>query len=66
MSWTSPRPTNCQACGGTLGKIFFDAFNSQARQWMIHCFSCFRSYKCRLGTGCGQKYDTKTLEKLGG
>jgi len=66
-TWTSAtKPTECQACHGTLGLIFYDCFVGQMGAWAIVCHGCFRSYKCKLGTGLGQKYSTKTLEKQDG
>jgi len=66
MAWSSPKPEECQACHGTLGSIFYDCFVPQMRTWAIVCHACFRSYKCKLGTGLGQKYNRTTLEKVAG
>jgi transposase-like protein len=64
--WMGTTPTTCQACGATLvkAKAFYDAV-IQGR-WGIICHACFTTYRCRLGTGAGQKYDMKTLEKIAG
>jgi hypothetical protein len=65
-TWGGRRPQECQACHGTLGSIFYDCFVRQMGAWAIVCHACFRSHNCKIGTGMGQKYNTKTLEKLGG
>jgi hypothetical protein len=63
--WMGTIYTNCQLCSCKLGKVFYDACVS-GTAWAVICHSCFTSHRCRLGTGAGQKYDTKTLEKLAG
>lgn len=62
--WEGTTPTTCQACGGHFGKFFYDAIIQG--QWGMICHACFRDHGCRLGVGSGQKYNTKTLEKVGG
>jgi hypothetical protein len=64
--WNGTKPTQCNACQGELGSIFYDCSVPQMHAWAIVCHACFRAHKCALGTGMGQKYNTKTLEKLAG
>jgi hypothetical protein len=59
-------PHECGACHGTIGSVFYDCFVPQMGMWADVCHACFKQYKCKLGTGQGQKYDTKTREKLDG
>jgi len=63
--WSGSKPTDCQVCGGTLGSVFYDAA-MKIGQWALMCNSCFKQYGTGLGTGRGQKYNTKTLEKVAG
>ena len=62
--WTRPAPRVCDFCGGTFGKHFYDGATGQG--WAIMCRSCHKDYGHGLGAGRGQKYDTKTLEKVDG
>ena len=62
--WFGETPTNCDICGGRIGSVFYDA--STQYGWAKLCHSCFTSHRCKLGVGLGQKYNTKTLEKVGG
>ena len=64
--WLGTKPTNCDVCRGTLGSVFYDARLPSYGSWGIICHLCFQAHNCKLGTGYGQKYSTKTLEKLGG
>jgi hypothetical protein len=66
IKWLGGKPEECEACHGTLGSIFYDCFVRQMGAWAIVCHACFRSHKCKLGTGAGQKYNSKTLEKVAG
>lgn len=65
--WRGDKPETCEMCGGNLGSVFYDAkIPSMSPLWGLLCHSCFTAYGCKLGTGQGQKYDTKTLNKVGG
>ena len=64
MKWLSELPNNCQVCGKPFGKHFYDANTGMG--WGLICDNCFKSHGCSLGIGKGQKYDTKTREKVGG
>ena len=61
--WLGNKPENCECCGGKIGSVFYDCY-IPGGAWGLICNSCFADYNCKLGMGCGQKYDTKTLEKL--
>lgn len=65
--WMGEKPTECQSCGGVFSKTakyFYDCV-IQGR-WGIICHACFTAYRCRVGTGVGQKYSLQTLEKIDG
>ena len=73
--WLGSPIENCEACGGKVGEVFYDAYTIRpfildylhpATRWAILCHGCFQELNGKLGTGRGQKYDTKTLEKLEG
>ncbi len=63
--WCGAVPNVCQLCDSTLEDVFYDA-RTQSGRWGILCQMCFNEVGTGLGTGKGQKYDHKTLEKLGG
>lgn len=63
--WMGARPTNCDLCGITLTQTFVDG-RIQSGSWGILCAGCHRDDGCGLGTGNGQRYDLKTLEKIDG
>jgi hypothetical protein len=60
--WRGEKLSACQLCGGTFGKVFYDCATSSG--WRIACHACFKTYGYGLGVGRGQKYNTKTLEKV--
>jgi hypothetical protein len=64
--WNGTWPTTCDMCGAYLPdeKYFCDARCNDGR-WGLFCPTCHRDY-CfgRLGVGSGQKYNSKTLEKI--
>jgi hypothetical protein len=66
--WVGTFPKLCDGCGRSLDKFeyFCDARASHGH-WGLFCPSCHRSI-CggKLGVGLGQKYDSKTLVKIGG
>ena len=58
----------CDFCGDSIRnhRTFYDA-TTKAGYWALMCDECFSRYGIqRLGTGWGQEYDGKTLEKLRG
>jgi hypothetical protein len=64
--WYGSWPHTCDICGSNLPdeKYFVDAPDNQGH-WGLFCPGCHDIY-CdgRLGIGLGQKYDSKTLEKV--
>jgi hypothetical protein len=64
--WQSPAPTECQLCNQPLKDHFIDAYIPSYGQWGIACVSCGKMHGCKFGTGLGQRYSLKTLEKLEG
>jgi len=66
--WFGTWPAICNMCGSYLPdeKYFYDASDNQG-DWGLFCPQCHKDYcGSRLGTGLGQKYDSKTLVKLEG
>lgn len=63
--WLSPAPTHCQLCEETLKGSFIDG-RTRFGPWAIMCITCHLFDGAGLGTGHGQKYDLKTLDKLEG
>lgn len=66
--WIGSWPANCDECKRDLAEMscFYDARAISGR-WGLFCPKCFNTVTFgRLGTGYGQKYDSKTLEKLEG
>ena len=55
----------CQICGMEVGDTFVDGRTVHG-PWAIMCEVCHKTHGVGLGTGKGQKYDTKTKEKLEG
>ena len=73
--WSGTWPANCQVCrtpnlsdkGADLS--FYDWFVdglTRYGHWALMCPECFDQEGVGLGTGLGQKYDSKTLVKLEG
>jgi hypothetical protein len=58
--WNGTAPTHCDLCNNPLSKVFFDAKTVHG-PWGILCMPC----NAMSGAGIGQKYDLKTLVKLG-
>ena len=68
VRWLSRKPEKCDLCKTPLRppeKFFYD-FRTQMGPWGCGCEECFDQYGVGLGTGKGQKYDLKTLEKVAG
>ena len=64
--WHGTRLSNCNNCNRPLilMQSFYDAASD--RGWGLFCHQCFTSLGLKLGVGLGQKYDSKTLEKVAG
>ena len=63
-----PGSTRCSFCGDDVRQheTFFDA-TTRFGHWALMCDNCFFiNGQGRIGVGRGQKYDGKTLEKIGG
>lgn len=66
--WMGEIPARCDICKrGFPGDVFYDASIPTMRGiWGCICQWCFNEHKCQTGTGCGQKYNVLTGEKLAG
>jgi hypothetical protein len=64
--WLSETPPCCEICGKLFNSTdnFFYDFKTWNGSWGIGCETCFKENEGQLGSGCGQKYDLKTLEKI--
>lgn len=61
--------TRCDFCSAalSLSPWFVNGRVSGRGMWALMCHKCWATHGCgNLGTGHGQKYDGKTLEKLEG
>lgn len=58
----------CDLCNTDLNneQVFYDCQIPTYGHWGLICHNCFKGHRCKTGTGAGQKYDTKTREKLEG
>jgi hypothetical protein len=63
--WMGAVPTNCEICHIQLTQTFVDG-KTAFGPWAIMCAGCHRDQGQGLGTGRGQRYDLKTLEKVEG
>jgi hypothetical protein len=65
--WLGSWPTKCDICKVNLANEpkFIDG-RTQEGPWALMCLLCYRLHGVGLGTGKGQKYDSKTLEKVEG
>jgi hypothetical protein len=65
--WMGNPPVKCDLCHLPLkGDSFYDFKVPIFGQWGIGCEHCFVKYGGELGTGRGQKYNSKTMEKING
>lgn len=64
--WFGTWPAHCDLCNAELAnkEFFVDGATSFRGQWALMCPVCFEAFGRGLGPGRGQKYDSKTLEKL--
>jgi hypothetical protein len=65
--WFGSWPAECDLCGVDLEACtsFIDGRTKQG-PWGLMCPVCHKHQGVGLGTGKGQKYDSKTLVKLEG
>lgn len=64
--WMGVVPEVCDFCGEPLEDVFIDGRTQFGMAWGIMCVECHTYKGCGLGEGKGQKYDLKTLIKIGG
>lgn len=66
--WLGSWPASCDICTLPLDKVeyFVDGRVTGGTAWALMCPVCHYFNGVGLGTGRGQKYDSKTLEKLEG
>ncbi len=64
--WFGTWPANCDICKIALESctFFVDGRMACSSSWALMCPACFNRTGVGLGTGSGQKYDSKTLVKL--
>ena len=62
--WRGSNPVNCQLCNKPFKEVFIDG-RTMYGQWALMCQACHDLKGRGLGLGYGQKYDLKTLEKIG-
>lgn len=63
--WLGTPPEKCDLCHKPLTQQFVDGATVYG-PWGILCAVCHKRYGRGLGTGRGQRYDLKTLEKIEG
>jgi len=63
--WMNPAPTKCNICGRAPQGRFVDGKTCMG-PWALMCETCHEAFGVGIGTGKGQKYDTRTLEKIDG
>lgn len=68
--WLSPAPVSCDLCSTpltlTAGHTHFVDGKTRFGPWAAMCVNCHAANGVGLGTGRGQKYSLKTLEKVEG
>ena len=62
--WQGAKP-ECDLCGQPPQEFFVDGQVKGHSSWALMCQDCFPRYGRGLGEGVGQKYDAKTLKKIG-
>jgi hypothetical protein len=72
-TWLGKWPAECDTCSHLEMKAtdlskqeFFIDGKTKMGPWALMCPKCFKHYGIGLGTGYGQKYDSKTREKMEG
>ena len=71
--WNGSKPIRCDICGKAFGRtegtdnmeVFIDGATKQG-PWGLLCIGCHERHGHGLGTGRGQMYNLKSLEKVGG
>ena len=63
--WFGSAPDKCAICQAEFKTSFVDG-RVRGGRWALLCEDCHSHYGVGLGLGKGQKYDIKTLEKIGG
>jgi hypothetical protein len=67
ITWAGPLADRCQLTGEAFNGVMYDARTPQG--WANIGQTAFDRFKCRLGTGYGQKYELRDCghwEKVGG
>ena len=68
--WIGDKPTQCNACEGDFlrSTSFVDGVirPSSGPIWGVFHVTCFKNHGGVFGTGRGQQFDMKTLEKVKG
>lgn len=65
--WIGTWPAECDICRFPLNKgSYFVDGKTVSGPWALMCPKCFKFYGIGLGTGKGQKYNSKTREKMEG
>jgi len=65
--WYGTWPASCQMCNMPLDKVeYFVDGATVYGPWALMCPGCHEQDGRGLGTGRGQKYNSKTLEKVEG
>ena len=63
--WLSKPPTKCDICNDDFEDGFFIDGKTQQGPWGLLCIGCHERHGRGLGTGRGQMYNLKSLEKVG-
>lgn len=63
--WLSP-VGSCNICKQEITSETFVDGKTVFGPWALMCESCHKKAGIGLGTGLGQRYNTKTKEKVGG
>jgi len=67
--WLGTWPAQCDLCQTQLADYSWFAdcvIPSTGYRWGLVCPSCYTKEQCQCGTGFGQRYDARTLEKVEG
>lgn len=57
--WLGTEIKTCQVCSGAMSTVMYDC-RVPGMGWANICHHCFTGYRCKLGTGLGQKYKKQT------
>lgn len=65
--WRGSWPVKCDICKVELAnRVHFIDGRTKTGSWGLLCTACHKMHGVGLGTGRGQKYDSKTLKKVEG